>query len=192
MLIYLTTNKEKAEEANRFFVKKYGFNIEIKKPNFEVIEIQAKTSSEVAALSAKYAADKLGQPVLKSDTALYIDYLGGLPGPYNAYFDKQIGVEKFLGLMKDVDDRRTHLEHSFAYCEPDKKPVFFSGGSNGIISHEARGVLGRWHDKFYIPDGETETLSQLREKDPEHEARYWGTAIKDFAEWYSKYLSKQT
>ncbi len=185
MLVYLTTNKGKMEEARRFFIDKYGFDIEIKDPNFEVIEIQAKTSAEIAAYSARYAADKLRTPVLKSDTALYIDYLGGLPGPYNAYFDKQIGIEKFLNLIKDAEERSARLEHSFAYCEPDQEPIIFSGGSRGTISHEARGSLGRWHDKFYIPEGETETLSQLREKDPDHEAIYWGTAIKDFAQWYS-------
>jgi len=185
MLIYLTTNKGKVEEARRFFIEKYGFNIEIKDPDFEVIEIQAKTSAEVATYSAKYAADKLQRSVLKSDTALYIDYLGGLPGPYNAYFDKQIGVEKFLNLMKDIDERSAQLEHSFAFCEPGQKPIIFSGGSRGTISREARGSLGRWHDKFYIPEGETETLSQLREKNADHEATYWGTAINDFARWYS-------
>ena len=185
MFIYLTTNKGKVEEANRFFVEKYGFRVEVKNPDFEVIEIQAKTSAEVASFSAKYATNKLGKAVLKSDTALYIDYLGGLPGPYNSYFDKQIGIEKFLDLMKNVKDRGARLEHSFAYCEPGKDPIVFSGGSRGVISREAKGTLGQWHDKFYIPEGETETLSQLREKDPDHEAIYWGTAIKDFAQWYS-------
>ena len=91
-LIYLTTNPYKIEEANKFFKQKYGFNIEVVNPDFEIVEIQAKTCAEVASFSAKYAADKLGCAVLKSDSGLYIDALGGLPGPYNAYFDKQIGI----------------------------------------------------------------------------------------------------
>ena len=89
-LIYLTTNPHKVEEANKFFKEKCGFNIEIVNPDFEILEIQAKSCSEVAGFSAKYAADKLGYPVLKSDTGLYLDALGGLPGPYNAYFDKLV------------------------------------------------------------------------------------------------------
>ncbi len=39
-----------------------------------------------------------------------------------------------------------------------------------------RGTRGRWHDKFYIPDGGTKTLSELREIDYEKEATYWGDA----------------
>lgn len=185
-LIYLTTNSHKVEEANEFFGKKYGFNLEIMNPDFEVIEIQAKTCGEVAAFSAKYAAEKLNCPVLKSDSGLYIDALGGLPGPYNAYFDKQIGIDKFLKLFKNETNRKARIEHTFAYCEPGEEPVVFTGGGTGTISKEARGTRGRWHDKFYIPDGETRTLSELRDIDHEYEASFWGTAKDDFAKWYKE------
>lgn len=185
-LVYLTGNPHKVEEANKFFVGKYGFNIEIKDPNFEVLEIQAKTCSEVAAFSAKYGADRLGVPVLKSDSGLYIDALGGLPGPYNAYFDKQIGIDTFLEMFKNISNRKARIEHCFAYCEPGQDPIVFSGGGTGIISLDARGERGRWHDKFYIPDGETKTLSELRSLDHAYEAKFWGNALDEFASWYSK------
>lgn len=185
-LIYLTTNPNKVAEANEFFSKKYGFNIEIVNPEFEILEIQAQTCSEVVSFSAKYAAEKLGYAVLKSDSGLYIDALGGLPGPYNHYFDKQIGVEKFLELFKNEKNRKARLEHCFAYCEPGKEPIVFSGGGTGTIAPEARGTRGRWHDKFYIPDGETKTLSELREEDYEYEASFWGDAKDQFAKWYKE------
>ena len=43
-----------------------------------------------------------------------------------------------------------------------------------------------WHDKFYIPDGEDKTLSELREIDREKEAKFWGSAKYDFAKWYKE------
>ena len=185
-LIYLTTNPHKVNEANHFFNKKYGFGVEVMNPDFEIIEIQAKTCAEVAAFSAKYAADKLKKAVLTSDAGLYIDALGGLPGPYNAYFDKQIGVEKFLEMLKNEKNRKARIEYCFAYCEPGKEPVVFSGGGTGRIAMEPRGRLGRWHSLFYIPDGETKTLSELQEEDYENEAKFWGNTIEQFAEWYKK------
>lgn len=189
-LYYAITNKHKVEEANEFFGKKYGFNIEIINPDFEILEIQADDCKKVAAFSAKYAADKLNIPILKSDSGIYIEALGGLPGPYNHYFDKQIGVEKFLELFKNETNRKVRLEHCFAYCEPGEEPIVFSGGGTGTISYEARGTRGRWHDKFYIPDGETKTLSELKEIDYEKEATYWGDAKDQFAKWYKeKYLN---
>ncbi len=189
-LIYLTTNPHKVQEANEFLVKKYGFNLEIMRPDFEVLEIQAKTCGEVAKFSAKYGAEKLGVPVLKSDSGLYIEALGGLPGPYNAYFDKQIGTEKFLDMMKDIPNRHAKLEHCFAYCEPGQEPILFTGGSTGRISYESKGEKGRWHDKFYIPDGEEKTLSELRAIDHEYEATFWGHALDDFAKWYKEKLER--
>lgn len=186
ILLYLTTNPHKANEAKHFFQEKYGFEIEIVNPDFEIFEIQAKTCAEVASFSAKYAAEKLKRAVLKSDSGLYLDALGGLPGPYNAYFDKQIGIDKFLALLKNETNRKARLEHCFAYCEPGQEPIVFSGGSTGTIAYESRGNLGRWHSKFYIPDGETKTLAELQAEDYEKEAKYWGTALDDFAQWYQK------
>lgn len=191
-LIYLTTNPNKVNEANEFFRKKYGFNLEIVNPDFEILEIQAETCGEVAAFSAEYAANKLGKAVLKSDSGLYIEAIGGLPGPYNHYFDKQIGVEKFLELLKNEKNRKARLEHCFAFCEPGKKAIVFSGGGTGTIAYEARGTRGRWHDKFYIPDGESKTLSELREIDYAREATFWGDAKDQFAKWYKEnYLDKK-
>ena len=182
--VYLTTNKGKFNEAYRIFKEQYGFDIDIKEPDFEVLEIQADNCKDVVAFSVKYACEKLGRPCIKSDSGLYIDALGGLPGPYNHDFDTHIGVEKFLELFKNETNRKARLEDCFAYCEPGCEPIVFKGGGTGTISYEAKGNLGRWHDKFYIPDGETKTLSELRKIDSEKEARFWGTAKYDFAEWY--------
>lgn len=185
-LIYLTTNPHKIEEANKFFKEKYGFNLEIVNPDFEIIEIQAKSCAEVVKFSVKYACEKLGCACLKSDAGLYIDALGGLPGPYNAYFDKQIGVENFLSLMKDVKNRRARIEHCFGYCEPGQEPIVFAGGGTGTIGYEARGNKGRWHSRFYIPDGETKTLSELNEINYEYESQFWGNAKDEFAKWFKE------
>ena len=182
--VYLTTNKGKFEEAMHIFKDRYGFDIDIKEPDFEVLEIQATNCKDVVAFSVKYAAEKLGRPCIKSDSGLYIDALGGLPGPYNHDFDHCIGVDKFLELFKNETNRKARLEDCFAYCEPGEEPIVFTGGGTGTIAYEAKGNLGRWHDKFYIPDGETKTLSELREIDRDYEAKFWGSAKEDFAKWY--------
>lgn len=182
--VYLTGNKGKFSEAQHIFKDMYGFDIDIKEPSFEIPEIQADNCADVAKYSVKYACEKLKRPCIKSDTGLYIEALGGLPGPYNKYFDCQIGVDKFLELFKNEKNRKARLEDCFAYCEPGCEPIVFIGSSTGTISKVAKGNLGRWHDKFYIPDGEKKTLSELREIDRDYEAKFWGNAKYDFAEWY--------
>ena len=118
---------------------------------------------------------------------MYLEALGGLPGPYNAYFDKQIGVEKFLELIKNEKNRKAYIEHCFAYCEPGKDPIIFKGGSTGKIITEMRGHDGRWHDFFYIPDGETRTLAEIGDESYELKRKYYGDAIHQFAKWYMKH-----
>ncbi len=185
-LTYLTSNIFKFREAKTVLVDQYGFDLEIMDPDFELYEIQAKTCAEVVAFTAQYGANKLGKACLKSDTGLYLDALGGLPGPYNAYFDKQIGVDKFLKLMKNTRNRKARIEPCFAYCKPGKEPIVFTGGGTGRIITERRGNDGRWHDFFYIPDGETRTLAEIGDVDYELKRTFYGDAIHDFAKWYMK------
>lgn len=63
-MIYLTSNSDKAREAKEFFEKKHGLPIEILDPDFEPVEIQASTCSEVVAYTVKDAAERLGKPVI--------------------------------------------------------------------------------------------------------------------------------
>ena len=97
-----------------------------------------------------------------------------------------LSSNKFLELLKDEENRKARIEDVFAYCEPGSEPIVFTGGGEGHIAYEAKGHVGRWHDMFYIPDGEVETLSELREKDYDYESKFWGCAIDDFAKWYKE------
>lgn len=182
-ITYLTTNKDKAYEAQEFFGKKLGVTIEIMKPDFKLIEIQAETCIDVVAFTVKYAADKMQKPVIKSDAGFYIDVLGGLPGPYSTYFDKQIGIEKFLKLMENEKNRKARIEYSWAYCEPNELPKVFTGGTTGTLAYQSSGQSSRWVDKFFIPDGETETISAIRDKDYQKANRFWGNAKEKLFYW---------
>jgi len=182
-VIYLTTNKDKAYEAQELFGKKLGIKIEIMKPDFKLIEIQAESCVEVVAFTVKYAADKIGKPVIKSDAGFYLDTLGGLPGPYSAYFDKQIGSNNFLELLKNKKNRKARIEYSWAYCEPGKEPKVFTSGSTGTIAYKSSGKSSRWVDKFFIPTGENETISAIRDKDYKKANVFWGDAKKKLFYW---------
>ena len=184
-LLYLTSNPYKFREAQIVLADKYHFELEIMNPDFELYEIQAATCAEIAGFSARYGADQLGKACLKSDTGLYIEGFGNLPGPYNAYFDKQLGAEAFVELFKNVENRKARIEHCFAFCEPGQEPKIFTGGSTGTIAKECRGSDGRWHDFFFIPDGESRTLAEIGDQDgPDKKLSYYGHAIEDFAQWF--------
>jgi XTP/dITP diphosphohydrolase len=189
-ITYLTTNQGKVDEL-KFHMAKNNIEIEIETPTIEILEIQSDNCLEVAKFSAQYAANILNKPVLKSDTGVYIDILGGLPGPYNTYFNKQIGVEKLLLMINTLrigsKPVKARLQHCFAYCEPNKEPIGFEGGSEGTISLTSEGNIGAFHDFFFIPNGESHTLSYLRQKHGrDYESKFWGNAIDQFFDYYKK------
>lgn len=74
--------------------------------------------------------------------------------------------------MRDVKDRRARMEHCFGYCEPGQEPIVFAGGRAGTIAYEPKGTRELWHSRFYIPDGETKTLSELNEINYEYESQF--------------------
>lgn len=185
-MIYLTSNPDKIREAKEFFEKKHGIKVDVPKLDFEPVEVQAETCTEVVAYTVKDAAERLGQPVVKSDAGFYADALGGLPGPYSKYFDKQIGIEKFLKILENEENRGARIEHCWAYCEPGKDPMVFAGGSHGTIAKSPAGKSSRWVDKFFIPDDETRTISEIRDENYEESNKYWGDAKEQLAEYLLK------
>lgn len=64
----------------------------------------------------------------------------------------KLELKNFWNYLKNEENRKARLEDCFAYCEPGQEPIVFTGGGTGTISTEERGTIGRWHDKFYIPD----------------------------------------
>jgi non-canonical purine NTP pyrophosphatase (RdgB/HAM1 family) len=186
-IIYLTTNPDKVFEMQRFLEGKVEIKIEIVKPSWPVIEIQASTCEEVAAFSAEYAADKLGQAVIKADAGFYVEALGGLPGPYSADFERQLGTEKFLALLKNEKNRRARIEQAFAYYDPGGKSKVFTGGSMGTIALHPTGKSSRFVDKFFIPNGETETISVIRDRDYVRANAFWGRGKEQLLRWLVKY-----
>ena len=58
----------------------------------------------------------------------------------------------------------------------DKNQKYLLGGSDGTIAMKESGKSSRWVDKFFIPDGETRTISAIRDENYEESNKYWGDA----------------
>ena len=94
-ITYVTGNWAKILSAKQILEP---LGIEVDNVKMETTEIQADTVEEVAMHSAKEASDKLKCTVLKNDTGLYVDALGGFPGPYTHYVDEKLGEDGLLKL----------------------------------------------------------------------------------------------
>ena len=144
-------------------LKPYG--IEVDSIKMETIEIQADTAEEVAAYSAKYAANILNKTVLKIDSGLYVEELKGFPGPYTHYCEDTIGNKGLLKMLKGLKNRKAEFREALAYCKPGEEPVVFSSITKGKIALRESGKYGWSWDFLFIPEGKDVTLGHFEDEE---------------------------
>lgn len=161
-IVYVAGNKSKLYSAKQI-LEPLGFEVDNVK--MDTTEIQANTVEEVAIHSAKEVSEKLKCSVLKNDTGLFVDALGGFPGPYTHYVDETLDEDGLLKLLDGVDNRKACFIEAFAYCEYGKEPVVFKSITNGVIAQEKSGEYGWSWDYIFIPDGYEKTMANYPDEE---------------------------
>ncbi|MEM4766442.1 MAG: non-canonical purine NTP pyrophosphatase, partial [Nitrososphaerota archaeon] len=113
--VVVTSNPGKAREFEDLF-SRYGLSFRVEP--IKTPEIQAMDLRLIAEESALYAYDVLREPVMVEDAGLFIDALGGFPGPFSSYAYKTIGIRGILKLMEGVEDRRARFTSVIAFYTP--------------------------------------------------------------------------
>ncbi len=177
-ITYVTGNWAKIMSAKQILEP---LGIEVDNVKMETTEIQADTVEEVAMHSAKEASEKLKCSVLKNDTGLYVEALGGFPGPYTHYADDKIGENGLLKLLAGEINRKARFIEAFAFCEYGKEPVIFKSITKGKIAYEKSGEYGWSWDFIFIPDGKEKTMGNYPD---EERCLMWNTdAYHELAEY---------
>lgn len=113
MIRYVTTNEGKVREAESYL------GADVAALEYDYPEIQADSLEEVAADGARKAYRYAGEPVIVDDAGLYLDELDGFPGPYSAYVEDTLGVERVGRLARSEGATRAHFRCVVAYCDGD-------------------------------------------------------------------------
>jgi XTP/dITP diphosphohydrolase len=181
-ITYVTGNWAKVESAKKA-LEPLGYEIDNIK--METPEIQADDVNEVAAYSAKWAANELNRPVLKNDSGLFVKSLKGFPGVYTHYAEDTIGEDGLLKLMEGIKDREAYFKEALAYCVPGEEPVIFESITKGTIDIKKTGTYGWSWDFVFIPDGENKSLACF----PDDERwNFWSQdAYRKLAEYIEKH-----
>ncbi len=185
-VVYLaSTNIHKYLEA-REVVASYGLSLAFLRE--DVPELQGDDVATIAAEGARWAAEKWDLPVLVEDTGLFIQALGGFPGPYASYVLKTIGLEGVLKLLSGVEDRRAYFRTALAFCDGrGAEPVVFTGEAHGTISHEPRGSSGFGYDPIFVPEGgDGRTFAEMSRSE-KNALSHRAEAFRAFCEWYLDY-----
>jgi XTP/dITP diphosphohydrolase len=153
-IYFVTSNDNKLKE----FKEILGMD-NIKRIDFELLEIQAVNVEDVAKEKILYAYQKIGKPVFAEDSGLYLEELNGLPGALIRSFLERLSLEQFSNLVKG--DRRATAKTCLAYCPDGEEVLFFIGEIHGRINLIPLGSNGFGWDSIFIPDGENETFGQM-------------------------------
>ncbi len=129
MLRYVTTNDGKVREAEAYL------GDDVAALEYDYPEIQADAIERVAAHGARAAHEHAGEPVIVDDAGLYIDGFDGFPGPYSAYVEDTLGVERVGTLAEREGATRAKFRCVIAYC--DGEP--FEASPEPIDSDDRRG-----------------------------------------------------
>jgi XTP/dITP diphosphohydrolase len=162
-ILFATSNKNKVAEAAAV-LKAHG--VTVKHLRFEHREIRSESLEEIAreAVGAAYeATGRAGgtgpRPVFVEDSGLFIDALGGFPGPYSAWVQKKLGNAGILRLLEGVTGRAAVFKACIAYHD-GKAVRVFHGECHGAIADAARGSSGFGYDPIFVPQGHSQTFAE--------------------------------
>jgi XTP/dITP diphosphohydrolase len=113
MLRYVTTNEGKVREAEEHL------GDEVAALEYDYTEIQADSLESVAVRGAREAYEHAGEPVIVDDAGLYLEGFDGFPGPYSAYVERTLGVERVGRLARREEESRARFRCVIAYCDGD-------------------------------------------------------------------------
>jgi XTP/dITP diphosphohydrolase len=172
----VSSNKNKYREAKEILSQ---FDIRLGFLKFSAVEIQSHSIGQIAKQKALDANKKCRSAVIVEDDGLFIDSLGGFPGPYSSYVFKTIGNAGIINLVKTK--KNADFVSVIAFCDNRRRPMLFEGRTAGRISAKPKGK-GWGYDPIFVPNGKNKTYAEMSEKNTISH-RY--KALKKFASWFS-------
>lgn len=182
-IYFASSNKNKLKEATKILAI---YKIKVESILLECPEIQSNDLGEISKFSVKFAFKEIKKPVFVEDSGLFIEILGGFPGPYSSYVYKTIGNEGILKLMKDKTNKNAIFKSVIAYCESEDFIITFIGQTSGTISTKIlKGNNGGWgFDPIFLPkEGNNKTYAEmgLEEK---NKISHRKKSLEKFGKWF--------
>jgi XTP/dITP diphosphohydrolase len=150
MLRFVTGNEGKVREAREYLPTS------VEQVDYDYVEVQSDDLREIAARGARESFRELGgeDPVAVEDSGLFFDALEGFPGPYSAYVEHTLGIERVHRLVEPEDDHRASFRSvvAYAYDAAATGAVALENEAAGADSADPGTELD-WHDGVDVEDG---------------------------------------
>lgn len=175
MLRYVTSNPGKAREAAEYLGEA------VKPVDLEYVEPQSADIEAIAAAGAEAAFAALADddPVIVDDAGLFIDALGGFPGPYSSYVEDTLGIERVADLALAEADRSASFRVAIGFTDGTVVETFTGRCRGRIVAPRGDGGFG--YDPIFEHGDRTFAEMGVAEKNA---VSHRGRALDRFADWY--------
>lgn len=165
-LYFVTGNAGKLSEFQALLPQVQGIDIpltEIQHSDPEAI-ITHKLAEAQSLTEGRYS------PLIVEDTSLYLDCLGGLPGPLIKWFiaPQHLGVAGLAQVAERMGNHAARAVTLIGLQRPELPPIFVRGEIDGHIV-APRGSQGFGWDAIFQPQGSPLTFAEM---DPAEKARW--------------------
>ena len=188
-LVFATNNAHKLEEVRQILGDRFKV-LSLNDINcHEDIPETADTFQGNALQKARYVKEHYGYDCFADDTGLEVTALNGAPGVHSARYagnhDSEANMTKLLAELKEKTDRSAQFRTVIALLLNGQE-VLFEGIVKGTIATERHyGDGGFGYDPLFIPEGYTETFSQMT-SESKNLISHRGRAVRKLADYLKK------
>ncbi len=152
-IIFVTGNKGKFAEAQQIIS-------ELEQNDIDLVEIQEIDPKKVILHKLEQAKKLLQGNLIVEDTSLYLDCLGGLPGPLIKWFMKTIGNEGLVKIAESFENKKASAKVVIGNSNENDSVEYFEGSIDGEIV-KPRGENGFGWDSIFQPAGWLKTFAEM-------------------------------
>ena len=185
-LVFATNNAHKLDEVRQILGDRFTV-LSLKEIGCtEDIPETGDTFQDNALQKARYVKEHYGYDCFADDTGLEVKALGGAPGVHSARYagdhDSEANMTKLLQELEKKPDRSAQFRTVVALILNGQE-VLFEGIVTGKIATERHyGQSGFGYDPLFIPDGFTETFSQMS-PESKNQVSHRGRAVRKLADY---------
>jgi XTP/dITP diphosphohydrolase len=164
-LLFATNNLHKLREVQEIIGDSFRI-LSLKDVSFEGdIPETSDTLEGNARQKASIIYENKGMDCFADDTGLFIDALDGRPGVYSARYagegcSFEDNIRKVLAEMEHEENRKASFRCVVCLILGGNEHLF-EGRVDGIILKEKRGAEGFGYDPVFVPDGQSQTFSEM-------------------------------
>ncbi len=177
---FVSSNDYKFREIKLVLME---FNISAIRRKADLKEIQSLDLEDIAREKAFSAHKIVKNSIIVEDAGLFIDALGGFPGPYSSFVQQTIGCKGILTLLRNKLRRKATFKSALVCADRNGKLQTFLGDVSGTISQGLRGDHGFGFDPIFIPDGHQDTYALMVDAE-KNRISHRAIATRKFADWF--------